>query len=327
MQKQQSTHQPLPPGNLARNLDMALEACEALRGQLDRELSGIEEQVEEKNGVKTHIITVFNEVGAHTIGKPPGCYITMEIPPLDQQNSGAVAEVCGEKIRQLLPSLNGALMVVGLGNNQATPDALGPAVVEHTYATRHICAGKQKSGAELHPICAIAPGVLGVTGIETAEIIKGVAEHVKPAAILVVDSLAAASISRVGTTIQMADSGISPGSGVGNQRSSITAATMGMPVIAIGVPTVVNTAVIILETIEQLLAYWQEQAQVAHPPVDEPAINYVASGLLDTFQGQLMVTPKDIDQLVTDAAEIIAAGIAIAIHPGANKENYHEYLR
>ncbi|MPN05548.1 Germination protease [bioreactor metagenome] len=179
----------------------------------------------------------------------------------------------------------------------------------------------------LRPICTLAPGVLGITGIETAEIIKGVVEHVHPVCIIAVDSLAAASIQRVGTTIQISDTGINPGAGVGNKRQPINKETMGIPGIAIGVPTVVNTSIIIYETLNSLLEYWREKGYTKIPAINKETVCDISKRMLSAFEGNMVVTPKEIDQLVMDISRIIAAGIAQAAHPGVNEENYHLYIR
>ena len=311
------------PGFAAR-MDLAMEATSILRGDKNIELPGIDEQVCQKNGTTIHTITILNQQGEQLIGKKCGRYITLSIPPIQDSDTMAdIAEVTANQLSLLLPEQRSdCLLAVGLGNNQAIADALGPRVIEQTYATRHL----PLDNSDWATVCAIAPGVLGVTGIETAEILKGLCDHVHPSAMLVVDSLAASSISRVGTTIQMAENGISPGSGIGNNRMSINQETMGVPVIAIGVPTVVSALSIISETAGHLCGYWQSKGMDIPEP-DEKSIEYAEQNLLTAFDGKLMVTPKDIDDLIDTVAQLIAAAIAIAVHPAADKNNYHDYLR
>jgi spore protease len=239
-----------------------------------------------------------------------------------------VAAVLAGELDAMLPKPNtGTLLVVGLGNNDAIPDALGPRTVELTYATRHMFRTAEEAPEGLGNVCTISPGVLGMSGIETAEIISGVVSRLQPTAILVVDSLAAASIKRVGTTIQLADSGISPGSGIGNRCAAIDRDSMGCPVVALGVPTVVDTATIIGEAQSALAAYWRQRNIIIPDGDEDGASAYTESAMLNAFDGRLMVTPKDIDSLIADMAEIIAAAIAIMAHPSANGENYHNYIR
>lgn len=313
---------------LAQRLDLAVEATAALRGDADIEIDGISEQVRHKHGVCVHTVEVLNRRGADQINKAIGRYITCDLPKITDDNVlGRVAAVLAEELCSLLPPLSsGTLLVVGLGNHDAIPDALGPRTVELTYATRHLFV-EPPYPEGLSNVCAFSPGVLGKSGIETAEIIGGVAGRLKPAAMLVVDALAAASIKRVGTTIQLADSGISPGSGIGNRRSAIDRESMGCPVIALGVPTVVDTAAIIGEAQSALAGFWRKQKIDIPPDFDCDACQFTERTLLDAFDGQLMVTPKDIDILIADMAEIIAAAIAIAVHPPATARNYHNYIR
>jgi len=220
--------------------------------------------------------------------------------------------------------------VIGLGNWNATPDALGPNVVNSTMATRHLYTyAPEAVGEGLRPVCALAPGVLGITGIETAEIIKGVVDRVKPDYIIAVDALAAANISRISTTIQIADTGISPGSGLGNKRIGINQESMGVPVIAIGVPTVVHASVIINEALAKLNELWSNNMLMATCAQNiNPDLTQQLSGtMFQAFEGNLVVTPKEIDDLILNVGKIIAAGITQAAHPGINKENYHRYMQ
>lgn len=316
---------------LATRLDLAQEATAILRGAADIEIAGISEEVDKEDGVTVHTVTVLDERGSRAINKPRGSYITFDIPPLaDGAAFRSVARMVAQRLATLLPALHDkTLLIVGLGNVDAVPDALGPQVASLTYATRHIFNNSQAPDG-LERVCSMAPGVLGVSGIETAEIIKGVCDRLRPAALIVVDSLAAASISRVGTTIQMTDSGIAPGSGVcgrGPGRAEITPQALGCPVVAIGVPTVVDTAAIISETLAILRDYWKSKAMIVPPEIDDAAREHTEEKLLAAFRGQLMVTPKDIDQLIADQAEIIAAAIAICAHPACTAENYQDFIK
>ncbi|NLF79888.1 MAG: GPR endopeptidase [Clostridia bacterium] len=315
--------------DLAPRLDMAAEANALLRGQANQEIEGVAEEVREENGVTVHIITVLNEKGAARLNRQPGRYITIDIPLEDEEDDiGEIAKVVAGQLKNLLrtaPSVAHPLLIVGLGNDNAIPDALGPRVVDMSYATRHLFHLHNLEGYSA--VCAVAPGVLENSGIETAEIIDGICEHIHPSALIVVDSLAAASISRVGTTIQVCETGIRPGSGLGKRRSGIDSTMTGCPVIAIGVPTVVDTAAIIAETLTSLGQYWRGRAMIVPPQLDDAAYSYAEKQLLERFRGRLVVTPKDIDDLIARDAEIIAAAIAMMAHPAATKDNYHNFLR
>ncbi|MCL2817969.1 MAG: GPR endopeptidase [Clostridiales bacterium] len=317
-------------GGFAPTLDLANEAHSLLRGKENKEIDGDAEQIEKYRHAKVVTITIKDERGAKIMGKPIGRYVTIEAPDIrfDKNLEAEISAILAERLRQLLPPpSNETILLIGLGNDHATPDSLGPSVVDYTIATRHIKTySPEVMGADLAPICVLAPGVLGITGIETAEIIKGVVAHVKPKCIIAVDSLAAASINRVSTSIQIADTGINPGSGVGNKRVPINEKTMGAPVVAIGVPTVVNTTVIIFETLSALVDFWEQEGREI-PRIDEKTLEFINGKLLSSFKGSMIVTPKEIDQLIQNIARIIAAGIAQAVHPCVNKNNYHLYIQ
>ncbi|MGI6361877.1 MAG: GPR endopeptidase [Bacillota bacterium] len=318
--------------NLVTHLDMADEANRLLRGAADVEIPGVKENLEEINDIKITTIDIINSKGQEIMNKACGTYITLEIPGigLDKQliDNASFALAC--KLRTLLPKNKSySTLVIGLGNNAATPDSLGPHVIEATMPTRHIfqyASEAEKTLPGIRSLACLAPGVLGITGIETAEIIKGVLGHVKPDVIIAVDSLASASITRVGTSIQLSNTGIDPGSGVNNKRMPLNQETLHIPVIAIGVPTVVNTMVIIHEALINITKLWQRHGFNNLPQIDRQTIEILSKKLLSSFEGNLIVTPKEIDQLIKDVSKIIAAAIAQAVHQEVNQQNYHLYL-
>lgn len=312
---------------LGINLDLALEAHELLRGATGREIPGVREDKEELPNATVTTVTIFSPEGARMMNKPLGNYITIEAPNLriiDPEIQTEISNLLARKLQELIPSseqLN--ILLVGLGNWNATPDALGPKVIDQSVVTRHLYNyAPEALTPGLRSVCALAPGVLGITGIETAEILRGVVEKVQPNIMVVVDALAAKSIDRIGSTIQIADTGISPGSGVGNQRAGINQETMGIPVIAIGCPTVVHAAIIMEEVILKL---FQElnMYQGLRPPI----INDVISNVLSPFGGSLTVTPKEIDSMVENLAKTIARGINQALHPSVTPSNLSYYLQ
>jgi len=311
---------------LAGRLDMISEASELLRGSKNIELPGIREETEQKNGITVHTVTVLNDETGRCIGKRKGHYVTFQLPPAaDREVMADAAELAGAELRRMLPDLTDRLLLVaGLGNRNATADSLGPRTVEHTYPTRPLFRSNPPEG--LNRVSAVTPGVMAMSGMESAEFLRGLCHELHPAALVVIDSLAAASITRVGTTIQMTDSGISPGGGIGNRRAAIDRSVCGCPVIAIGVPTVVDTAAIINETVASVRSFWQEKG-IAMPLLDDASCEFTERRLLDIFQGRLMVTPQDIDDLIREDAELLAAAIAIAAHPGANRDNYEDFIR
>lgn len=234
--------------------DLALESKERLESAKD-ELRGVlfEEFYDEKRNVLITKVRVKTENGAKAIGKPMGTYLTLEAPDLVTPDAGIhreVAEVLSEQLKGLLKEGTESVLVVGLGNREVTPDALGPEVLGNLYITRHLL---QEYGSYAFPdqkvaaISGIVPGVMAQTGMETVEIIRGIIKETKPQLVIAIDALAARSVKRLGRTIQLADTGIHPGSGVGNHRKGLNEESLGVPVIAIGVPTVVDAATIVYD--------------------------------------------------------------------------------
>ena len=227
--------------------DLALERCEKLS---EKDLEGIRIERLESDDAKVTRIDVLNERGSKTVQKPIGRYVTVEVAPFAKHAQfidTSLDCVTGE-IRRMLPE-EGSILVAGLGNSKITPDALGPKCASMIFATRHIKGEllKETGFGGLRSVSAFSTGVLGETGAEAGEMIKGVVSMVKPAAVITVDALAARDAGRLGTTIQMCDTGIVPGSGVGNARLEISENTIGVPVISIGVPTVVDAETLILD--------------------------------------------------------------------------------
>lgn len=230
--------------------DLALEEQERFQED-DVEIQGVElyEWEQKQEGIRLSQVIIKNEEGAAAMGKPIGHYLTLEAPGLAEKDDDFHKEVTQSLAEQILELLklhhveNSPILVVGLGNQDATPDALGPKVLEHLQVTRHLCLEYGKEFCEKHgyPILSgLTPGVMARTGMETAEIIKGVIKETRPGVVIVVDALAARSVQRLGVTIQLADTGIHPGSGVGNHRNALTEETLGIPVLALGVPTVIE---------------------------------------------------------------------------------------
>lgn len=278
--------------------DLALEKRENLEaGQID----GVISEKEERKGVAVTTITVTNQNGAKALGKPTGKYVTLEVTPFTKNAdlSDGRIEVLAQELLKLLPQ-EGTVLVAGLGNESITPDALGPKCLSLLLSTRHIKKELAKSLGlvPLRPVAGIVPGVLGKTGIETAEIIEAVAKKIEPCALIVVDALASRKLSRLGTTVQLTDTGISPGSGVGNTRTEISAKTLGIPVVAIGVPTVVDGATLAFDLLESAGADAQS------------AIKRLSDSGNERF---MMVTPKEIDLVIERAAQLIAMGINSAM--------------
>ncbi|AEF93941.1 spore protease [Desulfotomaculum nigrificans CO-1-SRB] len=316
------------------NVDLAVEAHEIVRGQTGQEIPGCRMDKETYTNATVTIVHIEEKYAEEIMGKPRGTYITIEAPAIRENNRQAhqdIVEVLGKQLATLfnLPE-HANVLVVGLGNWNATPDALGPKVVGMTLVTRHMYhyAPEEIRGG-MRSVSALAPGVLGITGIETAEIIKGVVDRVKPELIIAVDSLASRAVERIGTTIQLADTGISPGSGIGNKRTGINKETMGIPVIAIGVPTVVHAAVIAGETLDRLVETTKNDPNLLaiSQKMNSQEFQSIVNEVLKPYtSGQLVVTPKEIDQLIQNTATIIAGGISLALHPAISIQEFANYL-
>ena len=233
--------------------DLASEARE-----LHPELPGITEETENKGNVRISRISVEDKKSAEMIGKMCGRYVTMDVPGLSEREVSAFSEAKEQLTRELTALLgnlpeDATVLVTGLGNRYVTPDSFGPRVVERVFVTRHITEYLPDAlSYKLRAVCAVSPGVLGVTGVETYDVIKGLTEKLKPDAVIIIDALASRRAARISTTIQLTDTGISPGSGVGNSRSGLSAESLGVPVIALGVPMVVYAATIAQDTISMI---------------------------------------------------------------------------
>lgn len=315
-------------------LDLAVEAHELLRGEGGEEIPGVLMREQEFDHAKVTTITVRTDEGAEAINKPKGQYITIDAPDIRTNNHSFHEDITGvlaDKLSELmnLPEDAGVL-IIGLGNWNATPDALGPQVINKTMVTRHLF---QLTPEELHgkmrKVSALAPGVLGITGIETAEIIRGIVEYVKPDFVIAIDALAAGSLERVGTSIQFTDTGIHPGSGVGNTRAGINEETIGCKVIAIGIPTVVNAYVIAHDVVEGVFQQFITSPSLykLYKGIKPDVFGNIIDDVLSPFQGSLMVTPKEIDTLIKTSAKIIAGALTISLHPGVDRQDYELYLQ
>ena len=271
--------------------DLALESKERLEAEKN-EMRGVvfEEHFDEKRNVTITKVTIETENGAKAIGKPVGTYLTLEAPDMAVPDEGShreVSEVLAEQLRALMKENMESVLVVGLGNREVTPDALGPEVIGNLYITRHIL---REYGEYAFPdkkvaaISGIVPGVMAQTGMETLEIIKGIISETSPQLVIAIDALAARSVKRLGRTIQIADTGINPGSGVGNHRKGLNKETLGVPVVAIGVPLVVDAATIVYDVCQDA--------------------DKIPNGIVGMF-----VTPKNIDEMVKSLSYTISEAL------------------
>lgn len=310
--------------------DLALEEKE--RFESDQvEVSGVvlKEKYDEEREIRVTTVRIETENGAKTMGKPVGTYITIEAPNLSSSDDGIHREVSRELakyltevMRKIIPKncKDKEVLVVGLGNRQVTPDALGPFVADNLNITRHIVKEYGKYATQEEANCvvsAVVPGVMAQTGMETAEILKGVVKETKPDFLVVIDALAARNSRRLNRTIQIADTGIHPGSGVGNYRNAITKETTGVPVIAIGVPTVVDAVTIVNDTMENLLAALETSESLKGVGLvlqgyNEAEKYELIRELIAPNLNSLFMTPKDIDETVKRLSYTISEGLNLA---------------
>lgn len=317
--------------------DLALEAHELAADR--RTIPGVSIQSTEENGVHITRMHIQTEEGAKQIGKMPGHYVTIEVPGLrsgDTKVQDRVATLFAREFELFLGrigvSKDGSMLAVGLGNWNVTPDALGPLVVENMMVTRHYFElMPQEVAPGYRPISAIAPGVMGTTGIESSDIIAGVVDKVKPEVVIAIDALASMALERVNTTIQIADTGIHPGSGIGNKRRGLTRETLGVPVVAIGVPTVVYASTIVNNAMEMVFEHMKKETNNTQPifgafgNMPEQERLQLVKEVLQPLGHDLLVTPKEIDKFMEDIANIIASGLNAALHEAVDTDNVAAY--
>ena len=286
-----------------RRTDLALEARELWQEQTGAvtALPGVEARDSLREGIPVNTVRVLDGRGEQALGKPRGSYVTLTLEGLAGREEGifqrAVRAVAGE-LSGLMKDVpeNGLVLVAGLGNRAITPDAVGPKVHENMLVTRHLVRQMPEHFGSLRPVASVTAEVMGTTGVESGELVRAVCEKIRPACVVAVDALASRSVARLCRTVQIADTGITPGSGVGNHRMGLTRDTLGVPVIAVGVPTVVDGATLAADLLG----------------TDE---------LPDLGEGRdLLVTPKDIDSQVDDLAKVIGYGLSMALQPGISLE-------
>lgn len=284
--------------------DLAIESSGAFS-----DIPGVQINCWDESGISVTEVIIESDSAAESVGKAKGSYLTFECEGVrnrDPEARSAVSNLLGEEIFRLLPpdETNAPIMVVGLGNRMVTPDALGPRCVDKTLVTRHLIQEMPDSvDSRLQSVCAIAPGVLGVTGLETIETVCALVKEIKPRCVIAIDSLAARSSKRVGVSVQLSDTGIQPGSGVGNHRKALTEEALGVKVIAIGMPTVVYAATIARDALSLLT----ESAE------DDSALDEITKALFENEIGEMIVTPREVDDMIDDAAEMIASGVNQAL--------------
>ena len=283
----------------AKRTDLALEARELWQESAEKttRLSGVKATKQRTEGYPVTRVDILDERGEQALGKPRGTYRTVDLTTFWQRRSDffeRAVRAVGGQLKDLLPG-NGPVLVVGLGNGAMTPDAIGPLAADSVLVTRHLIAAMPKHFSGFRPVAVFRTGVLGTTGVESAEAVRGLVEQVQPALVIAIDALASRRVGRVCTTVQLSDTGIIPGSGVGNHRAALNQETLGVPVFAIGVPTVVDAATLAADLLE------------------ESGMTDIDAEKLRSSQQNLMVTPRDIDAQVRDLAKVVGYGINWAL--------------
>ena len=283
----------------AKRTDLALEARELWQESAEKtiRLSGVKATKQRSEGYPVTRVDILDERGEKALGKPRGTYRTIDLTAFWQRKSDffeRAVRAVGGQLKELLPG-EGTVLVIGLGNGAMTPDAVGPLAADSVLVTRHLIAAMPRHFSGFRPVAVFRTGVLGTTGVESAEAVRGLVAQVEPSLVIAVDALASRRVGRVCTTVQLSDTGIIPGSGVGNHRSALNQETLGVPVFAIGVPTVVDSATLAADLLE------------------ESGIRDYDGEALQKSRQNLMVTPRDIDQQVRDLSKVVGYGINWAL--------------
>ena len=314
--------------NSSLRTDLAIENAEMFHAQEELQGSCIREEDGRRAGIRITRVTVENEVGARKIGKAVGDYITLEIPELDMEDVSYHQSICDEVVEQLtelVPDIrNKKVLVAGIGNRKMAPDALGPLVVEHLLITRHLVQeyGKNTEITRgMGCVSALAPGVMAQTGIETREILLGAIHETHPDVLIVIDALAARNVRRLNKTIQITNTGIAPGAGVGNRRFGIDRDSMGIPVIALGIPTVIDAAAIVDDTVGNLLAVMDSEANSLGQCIgkmiknlDDSERYQLVRELMAPEMVNMFVTPKNMDEIVLQMSYTLSEALNQLCH-------------
>ena len=282
-----------------KRTDLALEAREIWQESAEKttRLSGVKATKQRQEGYPVTRVDILDGRGEAALGKPQGSYLTIDLTTFWQRKADffeRAVRAVGSQLKTLLPP-EGPALVIGLGNDAMTPDAVGPLAVDSVLVTRHLIAAMPKHFSGFRPVAVQRTGVLGTTGVESAEAVRGLVAEVQPALVIAVDALASRRVGRVCATVQLSDTGIIPGSGVGNHRSALNRETLGVPVFAVGIPTVVDAATLAADLLE------------------ESGITDYDGEALQKSRQNLMVTPRDIDQQVRDLAKVVGYGINWAL--------------
>lgn len=322
--------------------DLALEAKEIYENEAGEEIDGVRINERLRDDIKITDVKITGDIGEKKIGKPRGSYITVDIPKYahyDGETRDKLGKVVSEELKCVVGSIepeidkNMTVLVVGLGNWNITPDSLGPKVVSKLMITRHLRQLiPDKIDERIRPVCAVSPGVLGITGMESSEIIKGIVDKIKPNLIICIDALASRKVERVNATIQISNTGISPGSGVANRRMELSEKTLGIPVIAIGVPTVVDAATMANDTIDLVLNEMISKSESGGKfyemlkSIDREEKRKLILEVLNPYSENIMVTPKDVDIVIEAISKMLSSAINMALQPELTLEEINSFI-
>lgn len=317
--------------------DLAIESKELYSEKNNVEVEGVSVDVVEMENYSITRVEVLNQIGMERLNKPIGKYITLDVHALNKADEDLKDDVSKALAKEILNfKLNrpdSKILIIGLGNWNISPDALGPKVVDKVLVTRQYFVNYDKTSDEtMANVAAMSPGVMGMTGIESMDIIKGIVDKIKPDLLIAVDALASRKMDRISKTIQISDTGISPGSGVGNKKMSLNKESLGIPVLSIGIPTVVNAATIVNDSLDLILSTLKETAEKGQEfyglldDLSQEDKYSLIEEVLNPYMANTIVTPKDIDVVIDDLSIIIANGLNIALHPGIGLEDVNRYI-
>ena len=324
--------------NYSIRTDLAIEVTEMITQETDNNhIEGVELYVDNIDNIEVSWVNIKNEKGQETMGKPIGNYVTIESESMKENDvitHEKITDIFSKNLIKLCNlDENSTILIVGLGNWNVTPDALGPKVISKVLVTRHIRDTLPKEiDKGVRPVSAISPGVMGITGIETAEIVKGVVDRLNPDIVIAIDALATRKTSRINATIQMSDTGIAPGGGMGNKRKILNKETLGVPVIAIGVPTVVDAGTLVNDTIDLMIDSLVNEVKAGKEfyqmikDLDKEEKYNLINNILNPYTGNLFVTPKEVDATIERLAKIISNAINIAMHPSIDFNDINRYI-
>ena len=309
-----------------KRTDLAIEAHELWQesaGKTTR-LAGVRATEKKIQGYPVTRVDILDQEGEAALGKPAGSYRTLDLTAFWQRGDGffdRAVRAVGQQVKELTPD-SGPVLVVGLGNRAMTPDAVGPLAADNILITRHLIDAMPQHFSGFRPVAALRPGVLGTTGVESAEAVRGLVDRLHPSAVIAVDALASRRVGRVCCTVQFSDTGIIPGSGVGNHRLGLTEETLGVKVIAVGVPMVVYASTIARDAMARLIDEYGLLAG-GHEEAAEQLLRQVSEG----FLGDMVVTPREIDELVLHVAALLSDGINQALQPDVDPDTLHTYIQ